>query len=152
MGTSSSPGELVRKLSKAGGAIDGAARDGVFKAALLVKTSVLSEMHTTRLRGVGKKGAKIGVRFDVKGTKNPTALIRATGPFHLLERDTKAHDITPKKKKKALSIPGVGPRASAHHPGSRGKHPWEKGIKRVDGKIPQVIMREQAASLRRFFS
>lgn len=150
MGTSRSATELATKLRHAGGAIDGAAKDGVRKSALFVKQSVISEMHgVSRLRGVGKKGAKIGVRFDVKGTQNPTALVRATGPFHLLERDTRAHDITPRKKK-AINI-GGNIRASAHHPGTKGKGPWTKGIGRSLPAIPKVMMEEQVRSLRRYF-
>src|SRR5690242_12676640 len=64
-------------------------------AALAVKTSVLAQMQAAgvdngKLRGVGKRGAKVGVRYDIA---NNRALVRATGPFQLLERDTKAHQI-----------------------------------------------------------
>lgn len=150
MGTSRNATELGLKLRKAGGAIDGAAKDGVRKAALLVKTSVVSEMGGVKsLRGVGRKGARIGVRFDVKGTGNPTALVRATGPFHLLERDTKPHEITPKRKQ-ALKI-GRGFASSVWHPGTRGKHPWEKGINHAKPLVPRVMADEQFRSLRRFF-
>lgn len=153
MSTSRSPAELARKLRQAGGAIDGAAKDGVGKAALLVKTSVLGELGgRTRLRGVGKKGAKIGVRYDIKGTGNPTALVRATGPFHLIERDTRPHDVSPKGKRKAINIPGIGPKAYATRAGgSKGRHPWEKGVNRALPIIPRVMMEEQSRSLRRFF-
>lgn len=153
MGVSRLPAELASKLRHAGGAIDGAARDGVFKAALLVKTSVVAQIGTTRLRGVGRKGAKVGVRFDVKGQQNPTALVRATGPLHLLERSTRPHEIRPKRRGgKAVVISGVGPRAYAHHPGTKGKHPWERGLARALPQVPEVMMREQQQSLRRYFS
>lgn len=152
MGRASSPAVLARKLRQAGGAVDGAARDGVFKSALVVKTSVLGELRVRRLSGVGRRGARVGVRFDVRGKTNPTALIRATGPVHLIERDTRPHKIAPRgKKAKVLSIPGVGPRASAKHPGTKGKHPWERGVGRVIHRIPAVLRDEQFDSLRRFF-
>jgi hypothetical protein len=156
MGTSRSAGELSRKLRGAAGAIEGAARDGVGKSALMVKKSVQAELVRVgvrggRLRGVGKKGARIGVRYDVKGTKNPTALVRATGPFHLIERGTKPHTITPKKKGGAINIAGTGPRRFAKHPGTRGKHPWAKGVNRVLPLVPKVMAREQSASLNRYF-
>lgn len=153
MGTSRTPAELASKFRHAGGAVRGAARDGVGKAALLVKTSVLSQLPTTRLRGVGKRGAKIGVRYDIKGTQNPTALVRATGPFQLIERDTKAHKIEPKKRrsgKRAIVTP-QGPRAWAFHPGTKGKHPWEKGVQLAIPKVRTTMVSEQAKSLRRFF-
>lgn len=104
-------------------------------AALTVKKSVQAQMQAAgvdngKLRGVGKKGAKIGVRYDFGGQK--TALVRATGPFHLLERTNKAHRIPKvrgaRARKRVVVIPGVGVRAWANHPGSKGKHPWAKGV------------------------
>lgn len=103
-------------------------------AALAVKTSVLTQMQAAgvdngKLRGVGKKGARIGVRYDIANNK---ALVRATGPFHLLERDTKAHRIPKvrgsRARKRVVVIPGVGVRAFANVKGTKGKHPWEKGV------------------------
>lgn len=104
-------------------------------AALAVKKSVQTQLQAAgvdngRLRGVGKKGAKIGVRYDFGG--RTTALVRATGPFHLIERTNKAH-LIPKQRgararKRIVVIPGVGVRAYANHPGSKGKHPWAKGV------------------------
>lgn len=50
-----------------------------------------------RLRHVGKPpGAKLSVSYDIKGTRNPTALITAKGPWQLVESDNKAHPITSK--------------------------------------------------------
>lgn len=117
-------------------------------AALTVKTSVLTQMQAAgvtngRLRGVGKKGAKIGVRYDFGGRK--TALVRATGPFHLLERDNKAHRIPKERgsraRKRVVVIPGVGVRAFAQHPGTKGKHPWEKGV------VAAIPIQEKAQGL-----
>jgi hypothetical protein len=104
-------------------------------AALAVKTSVLGQMQIAgvdngRLRGVGKRGAKIGVRYDFGG--RTTALVRATGPFHLLESDTKTHRIPKERgaraRKRVVVIPGVGVRAFAQSRGTKGKHPWAKGV------------------------
>lgn len=104
-------------------------------AALTVKASVLTQMQVAgvdngKLRGVGKKGAKIGVRYDF--VNRTTTKVRATGPFHLLERDNKDHR-TPKirgarAKKRVVVIPGIGVRAFANVKGSKGKHPWAKGV------------------------
>src|SRR5687768_13793178 len=103
-------------------------------AALAVKTSVLSQLQVAgvtdgKLRGVGKRGAKIGVSFTVTGH---TAIVKATGPFPLIESDTKAHRIPRERgkrgRKRYAVIPGVGVRAFANHPGTKGKHPWRKGV------------------------
>lgn len=105
-------------------------------ASLAVKNSVLAQMQAAgvtggKLRGVGKKGAKIGVRYDQAGKKS---LVRAAGPFHLLERPTKPHR-TPKEratgsraKRKVVNIPGIGVRAYANVAGTKGKYPWAKGV------------------------
>ena len=136
------------------------------QAALAIKASVLTAMSEAgvkngRLRGVGKKGAKIGVRYDIQGRKN-SALIRATGPFQLIERDTKAHRVPklyknqfsatnspllsiPKVSRSAkrgkIAIPGVGVRAWANHPGTKGKHPWDKGV------VAGIAVQERAAAV-----
>ncbi len=151
MGTSRSPEELARKLFHASQTIEGAARDGVHAAGLLVKASVQAELHgVTRLRGVGAKGAKIGVRYDVAG---PTAVVvRMTGPAHLIERDTAAHEIGPKRRR-ALHLVGGDFRASvAHHPGTKGKHPFEHGVALARPLVPRLMMHEQAKSLRKVFA
>lgn len=124
-------------------------RRGINAAALHTKRSVEAEMSAAglggkRLSGVGARGARIGARYDVKGTDNPVALVRATGPFHLIERSTKPHRIAPKKRrrgqgKRAMAIPGVGPRASAQHPGTRAKHPFAKGVERARPGVRRII-------------
>lgn len=100
----------------------------------MTRTSIRAVAPSGRLRGVGKKGAAVGARYDVKGK---TATVQATGPVQLIERDTKAHTEGPKVKskgkgkggKRALSW-GGGDFASAvvSHPGTKGKHPFAKGI------------------------
>lgn len=131
---------------------------GISAAALHTKRSIEAEMSAAgvgkRLSGVGTRGARIGVRYDVRGTDNPVALVRATGPFHLVERSTRAHSITPKKRarraqrKRALAIPGVGPRASAQHPGTRGKHAFAKGVERAKPGVRRIIGESVVKALR----
>lgn len=96
--------------------------------------------YASRLSGVGRSGARLNIRYDLKGHGlNTTALVRATGPFHLLERPTKAHTIAPRRGrrgggKRAVVTP-YGPRASVQHPGTSGKHPFEKG---VNASLPAI--------------
>jgi hypothetical protein len=64
-------------------------------SALAAKMAVLAQLGPAtggdlKLSGVGKKGAQVGVRYGVLASGNPSALVRATGPFQLIERDTKA--------------------------------------------------------------
>lgn len=114
-------------------------RKMVQAAALSVTTAVRAEIAsathgTNRLSGVGRRGAKVGVGYDMKGSANPTALVRARGPLHLIESNTAAHPIRPRKRGKrvlANQASGFGPVASvANHPGTTGKHPFAKGVDR----------------------
>lgn len=125
---------FLEKTARVGTELRRLERNMVLVAAQTVKTSVRSQLAAAgvengKLRGVGKKGAKVGVRYDILGDK---ALVRATGPFQLIERDTKAHRIPKvrgaRARKRVVVIPGVGVRAWANHPGTKGKHLWAKGV------------------------
>lgn len=127
--------QFLAKTAKMGTELGTLQHRTVEIAVLTVKKSVETQMQVAgvdngRLSGVGKRGAKIGARYDFVGPN--TAIVRATGPFHLLERDTKAHRIPKvrgtRARKRVVVIPGVGVRAWANHPGSKGKHPWAKGV------------------------
>jgi hypothetical protein len=103
-------------------------------------------------------GARVGVKYEVK---QATAIVQGTGPLHLLERDTRDHMIpSTSGSKRARTAAGrlshkrqaTGRSASAnrtqiflgnrsrnfaatgpvHHPGTRGKHPFERGVKAVE--------------------
>ena len=88
-----------------------------------------------RLSGVGARGARVGARYDVRGDVNPTAIIKATGPLHLIERNTKSHPIQVRKRGKkharALKLSSGDFRSSVLHPGTKGKHPFEKGFEKA---------------------
>lgn len=114
-----------------------------------MKVSVVAELGgVTRLRGVGKSGARIGVRYD---QRNKDVEVRMTGPAHLIERDTKPHPIGPRKKK-ALTLAGGQVRSFVgDHPGTKGKHPFEKGVNRVLPRLTAIVLAEQVKSMRRIF-
>lgn len=93
MGTSSSSGELVVKITKLAGSIDNANRDTLDKSAFVVKNRVLSEVGKA-IGGDHSMGSKkVGVRYKVTPKQ---ADIKATGPMHWLERGVKPHAIAPK--------------------------------------------------------
>lgn len=107
-------------------------RKAIEASALAAKTALLAAPGAPKfLRGVGRKGARVGVRYDVKGVGNPTALVRWFGPAHLVNNPTKAHTIAPRGRTRrrgnamALNTPD-GPRAKANHPGTRGKRFFQK--------------------------
>lgn len=141
MGVSRSPGQLAQKLRYAATAMQKTETAGLNKAALFTKTVINKEIERVapgrRMRGVGRRGARVGAGYTVRGH---TATISARGPLHLLERGTKPHEITPKKrgKKKAVVTP-YGPRRRIVHPGTRGKHPWRKGVEKARPLVPKVF-------------
>lgn len=70
------------------------------KAAKKAHSTVISR-HSggdMKLSGVGPRGAKVGVRYDIKhgGLAGASAVIRATGPLQLIDGDTSAHRVTSK--------------------------------------------------------
>lgn len=101
-----------------------------------------------KLSGVGRNGTRVGARFFMQDPT--TAMVRATGPLQLVERDTKPHEIRPKRRKR-LSIPGVGVRAFANHPGTKGKHPFEKGTNTSLPAVPRIYQQGAAKALRDTF-
>lgn len=119
------------------------------EAALLTKQAFLAAPGAPRfLRGVGKRGAKVGVRYKLLGgTSNPSAVVRWWGPAHLVNNPTKAHDIKPRGSSgrrrsgaKALLING-DMRASSHRKATTGKHFFEAGREAARIALPRVHQR-----------
>lgn len=114
-----------------------------------------------------KGGAKVGVRVKVDKSKTkPSALIAATGPLQFINNDTAGHVIRSTRVKgrqrkgfvgptlpgqfsrknqigpslrPVLNIPGVGFRASARHPGTKGKGTWQVGRKKAEPAIAKTM-------------
>ena len=65
----------------------------VQEGALLTKRTVLQQaaiqgIHGLRLRGVGKKGARLSVNYKLTDVQNmATAFIHARGPWQLIENN-----------------------------------------------------------------
>jgi hypothetical protein len=110
----------------------------------------------------------------VYGGDNPTAYVTATGPYHLLERNTGPRFIIPRgwrvsrrytnavrKGKlpaggKVIYLGGAkalkfGGRFSmyAEHGGTRGKHTFERAWKRTAPETPAIFQREVSTALRK---
>ena len=156
-------GDVARMASQLPDALQRAQVQGVRKSALLVTTAIRSEIRAAtgdnRLSGVGARGARVGAQFDVKGTTNPTAIITAKGPLHLVERDTSPHLIIPRGRRvgkrgrrlkggQVLHMSGGGFATSAEHPGTSGKHPFEKGYLKSRGDTGRVYDLEVQRAIR----
>lgn len=179
---SNTPAQLAAKMKTfSGSGLQRAQRSGVEAAAREIKMVALPFMQAAaggnlRLSGVGGKkmraggGAKVGVRYDMKGTVNPTAIVYAVGPAHLLERGAKPHHI-PKARgvgsRKKLSSGAVVSKRSSRarllvingrvitgpviHPGAPGKFPWAQALKVSAPRAPRVFQKYLWIELRRAF-
>ena len=159
-------GDLAASASRAAKAMPAAQLKGVEKSALHTVTIIRKQIASAvgpdmRMSGAsrGKAGAKVGARYKVYAKAgDPVAYIRATGPLQLIERDTQAHTITARgrtrKKRgkgfragaKALTV-GTGFRVRVEHPGTRGKHPFERGVELAGKDTKKIFKREIGLAL-----
>lgn len=149
MGTSKSAAEFSGKLVKMATITQSRQKAVVGQAALTVKEIILAEAAVKGVSPSSKiAGGSWGVRYDIRGFNNPTALVRINGPFHLVDRATKPHRINRKVKTArgrgarrinrqqalneafggtgaykggALKLPDGGYRNVVQHPGTAGK-------------------------------
>jgi len=159
---------MVAPLSKAGG--DFAARLGkIGKAVQTSRKDTLTAMGTaakrehadtiradtgdSRLSGVGKRGAKVGARFDLVG--GDRVEVKATGPLHFVANPMSPHRIPKSRargRRRYAVIPGVGVRAWANHPGTSGKNTWKRGVPAARKKVTKVADDRVADTIRKAFS
>lgn len=106
---------------------------GVTGVASHVSRGIRTEVRSAtggNMRLSGANNARIGIKWtrDLGGA-NPSITISPTGPIMLIEEDTPPHVIRPRKRggKKALKF-GNQFAAGTLHPGTKGKHPWRKGV------------------------
>jgi hypothetical protein len=117
------------------------------KAAFRAKTAHLSELNkgtsTLRLRNVGVKGARVGIRYTTKtkGYAMAEGELFATGPVHILDRPTMPHHIIAGTRDgfSALMPTPYGFFAAVTHPGTKGKRTFDKGFKKAQPLISKTI-------------
>jgi hypothetical protein len=81
-----------------------------------------------RLSGVGRNGARIGVRYRIVGG---TAEVAATGPLHFLEGGTQAHDVEPRRRRAVYGAGMDRPLARVHVRGAPAKRVWSRAVGRA---------------------
>ena len=124
----------------------------VQEGALLTKRTVLQQaaiqgIHGLRLRGVGKKGARLSVNYKLTDTQDmATAFIHARGPWQLIENNTSPHEIDPKRKQ-ALTV-GTEFYGSVQHPGTQGKHVWRNGVTRAQRGVKKLYTKQVGAAVK----
>lgn len=163
-------GEFGKQANAFPAALDRARKAGTLKVAQGVTDAARRNTRriasSGRLSGVGKSGARVDVRYQQAPSGD--YLVQAVGPYQLIERDTHGHripktlDQTNSKRqarqrragfrgRKPLHIPGIGYRTSVHHPGTRGKHPFERAVDEYGKKAAQVYLQEIRAAADRTF-
>lgn len=95
--------QIAAQLQACGSSVLKNQRKAVDSAAFILKSSIQGELQKAiggdqQMSNVGKRsgGARLDVRYDVKGTTNPTALLRAMGPWGLVEYNVGPHRISPR--------------------------------------------------------
>lgn len=181
MGTSHSARELAGKIERYAGSLDGASKQATLAAARAVKDSVMVRLGQAtggdfKLSGMGGKG-RMGVRYDKTSGSN-SVMVRATGPVHLVERDVRPHWIAPKeggrkrhaRARQAAFInamtgaqillvskgvlrfsDGSFRRWAAKGGGSKGRHPWERGVEASKDDVGKLWRAAHTAELARAF-
>ena len=134
MGTSSSPDQLAKKFISAAEAIN-SNKPAMEKAAQATKAVFLTSLRQAGVQGTTPVSKRVKARYDIKGSQNVTALVRYTGPAHLLNNPTRGHGIVSRKsggsrRTRSRRESGVGtrgailvdgrPKAYARHPGTSG--------------------------------
>lgn len=110
----------------------------------LIKETVMRRTPN-RLSGVGKRGAKLNVRYvmgSAPGLGGWQSAIFATGPFQLYERDTKPHVIPRQRtgRKRHYAVISGQPFSKVHHPGTKGHHTFEHGTQEAVPKIEAMFV------------
>lgn len=163
MGASGSASELAGKLTAAGERIQGTTREGVREAAIAAKAifeqQLIGAIGGRRMSGVGRSGARVGVRFtNPTSNVNPTSIVRYTGPVHLVNTGTRPHWIAPRNNNSfgrsrgkgafALYFPDGEVRGfPVFHPGSAGKNFFPRARDSASEVVPQVIARAERRAL-----
>lgn len=97
--------QIAAQLQACGSAVMENQREAVDSAAFILKSAIQGELQRAigsdqQMSNVRKKtsreAAALNLRYDLKGTTNPTALLRATGPWGLVEYNVGPHRIFPR--------------------------------------------------------
>lgn len=160
MGTSSTANELAAKLVKGGQAVEWGTAAGVAESAVTGKAIFLANLPSRTMRNVP---AKLGASFNMKGGKNPTALLRYTGPAHLLNNPIGAHTIAPRQRQRTaggnkrrgarvLKFPsGEFADGAVVHPGTRGKGFFQRAVPQVAAAHRKAMRRGIRSRMARVF-
>jgi hypothetical protein len=145
MGVSTSPSQLAAKLGKLANDI-GDTKVPLGATALHVKRLFEASAASSGVLGHRVARGRIGVSYSVKGSGQAAqAIVKYTGPAHLVNNPTQAHPIFPRRfagsrrrrGASALTING-DVRAWARHPGTSGKGFFQRAKFAAEATAPRV--------------
>lgn len=149
MSNASSVRAFAGKFEKAASTLPRAQLVAVTKCAEATKVAFVSAPGAPHT--VAGKSASVG--YTVKDSPiGAEAVVRWRGPVHLVNNPTVPHVVEQRDFVGPITIPGVGFRMYAHHPGTRGKHFFEHGREAAEQIVPGIYGREFRGSLARTFS
>lgn len=114
--------QLAARFQQAPRALDANIKTGVAKAAKTLQVSVAAASGGYAASPLARTRAYV---------RPASALVAMTSrKAHLLDRDTRPHPESPRARsgRRALARSGFGPVAAVNHPGTKGKHMWERGL------------------------
>lgn len=159
MGVSRSGTEFARKLNRLTNGFEDISLEVVKESSFVVKKAVLGFLKPAtggdqRLSGVGrtKRGAYLGVRYNVGNYSGEAkSLIYVTGPFQLIERDTKAGVRPIRRRRLGRKRAGreYGVTMGYYHPGTKGKHPFAHGVDAATPAVTRLLQSKSTLLLRR---
>jgi hypothetical protein len=159
MGVSTSGAQLAAKLDRLAFEIRDTRRPLTAAALAAKEAFIAANAGVVGHRVPRKSRGRINVRYDIRGD---TAIVRYTGPAHLVLNPTAAHEILPrglpgaKRRRRtgarALTIDGDLARR-ANHPGTAGKDPGARRAKAAAAVVaPKAYQRVGITQpLRRIF-
>jgi hypothetical protein len=167
MGISTNPAAFSKKITHMATVTQRRQKEVVAQGALTAKEIVIAEAAARGVTTNSKiAGAKWGVRYDIKGFNNPTAIVKVLGQFHLVEGDTSPHRIYRKAarargqgsgrinrqqtlnevfgargayKGGALKFPSGEFRYVVNHPGTKGKGIFAAAKRKAYVAVPRVM-------------
>lgn len=110
------------------------------------------EGWTTAGRKSGGVVKKWNVRYRVTGYDLVIGRIQYTGPVHLLNNDTRAHNIAPRHKKALVLTDGGVRYGPVRHPGTKGKKFAQKAEDIVIPQSSRIIRAEVRSHIARTFT
>lgn len=176
MATTTDPKKFVANIHKVAKVTEQRQALNLKRGADMTKELIYSSAAARGVKPTSKiAGGKWSVGYTIAKSSPPTALVKITGPFHLVESDTKAHQIYRKgaraKGKGSMKINrqailnevfgGTGAytggslklkdgnfRKVVRHPGTKGKHIFKAAKIQAAAVVPKLMAQSMVAGWR----